>query len=89
MFTLPAYLLELLVEYLPALDAREMQSAAAVALLPHMADEDRTDLLEDLNAQAALLTPAPAEMPIIAHDPEAAARYFEAMGIKTTSGAAP
>jgi hypothetical protein len=82
--TLPLYLLEILVEYLPALDAHSMQNDIVVALAPHMEADDRSSLMDRLDGISALLLPEPPQVVIERHDPEAAKAYFESLGIRTT-----
>ncbi len=82
--TLPVYLLDILVEYLPALDAYAQQNDMVVALAPHMEVDDRKRILDRLEDQASVLQPEPAPIEVETYDPDAARAYFAARGIKTT-----
>lgn len=53
----PNYLLEVLIGYLPALEAERQQQLNIAAMLPHLDDDDRKDFLRGLTAAAAPLEP--------------------------------
>lgn len=78
----PRYLLAELIDYLPALEAEEQQLRVAAATAPHLRDHDRRAMMRRLERQTSALRPAPAPMQIIEEDPEKAAEWFRAMGVK-------
>ena len=87
MLTLPIYLLEILIQHLPALDAEILYNRIISAISPNMEDEDRRVLLESLDQTMEPLRPiyvAPPQVPIIEKNAEKAREYFQMLGIHTT-----
>jgi hypothetical protein len=83
--TTPQFLLAVLCDYLPPLEAYEQRAAITSATAPHLKSHAYRDLLWDLNALAAPLSPPePPERETYEHaaepDPVAAAEWFRAMG---------
>ena len=84
--TLPIYLLEILIQHLPALDAENLYNQIVSSSSPNMEPDDRQVLLDSLDETMEPLKPiqiAPPTMPIIEHNPDKAREYFEMMGIHT------
>ena len=77
----PQWLLALLLDAIPRLQAEELETAILSSLAPHMRRSDRQRLLARL-AEAAHPRPKPKPMQIIEHDPEKARAWFEARGIE-------
>lgn len=80
-FTLPAWVLEILVEQMDRLDAEDMQKAMIAASAPYMQEHDRRALFRRLNSLSARLQRP--EPPVVTEIDAAKAReWFETLGIK-------
>lgn len=82
---MPRYLLFLLADEAAAVEARATRQYATAASVPHMDRQDRRNLLHKLDRQADGPPPPPPEIPKIAHDPQQAAVYFQARGMRVKS----
>lgn len=88
--TTPLWLLEVMIKYLPALEADAQRSAVVAATAPHYKRDSYRSLLGTLDRAARALDPprVPVEpMEKIADDPEAAAEWFEAQGLRVVRSA--
>jgi hypothetical protein len=90
---MPTYLVEVLLENLPPIEAYELNNAITAASLPHTEESERRSVLKRLEhlanqldakviASDPELEPAP-----MAHDPEKALEYFRQMGVKLATTA--
>lgn len=87
---MPTYLLEPLVEHMPAVEARRIYWMAQAARTPHLTDDSRDGWLRALEQLwVDLYPPPPAEVvevepegAKVERDPEAARAYFESLGVK-------
>lgn len=80
------YLLEILIQHLPAIDAENMYNHIVASSSPNMEPDVREELLDSLDETMEPLKPiqiAPSTMSIIEHNPDKAREYFEMMGIRT------
>lgn len=83
MYTLPRWQVQLLIRELPALDALENTATIEAVLAPYLKDHDRRALLRRLDRRMrSLRAPEPAPELPTDHDPEQAAAWFAAQGIK-------
>jgi hypothetical protein len=83
---IPLYLLEILIQHLPALDAEHLYNQIVSASSPNMEQDDRKELLESLEETMEPLRPVQVALPtvqIIEQNPDKAREYFEMMGIHT------
>lgn len=80
MLTLPAWVLQELMDLLPVIQAEELRNQALVAMLPHMKEHDRRRVLRKLDAARARQARAPIE--VVEVDPDKARAYFAALGAK-------
>ena len=79
MLTTPQWVLGLLLDEMPRLQAEELEQAIVAAIAPYMRRADRQRLLSRLSA-ITHPRPKPKPMQIIEHDPEKARAWFENMG---------
>ena len=77
----------LLADYWGALAAEQLQQAATAAAAPHQKPHDYRSLQHQLEALTAVLRPARVVQPMeqIAYDPERAAEWFAAQGVRVVS----
>lgn len=90
MITAPLWAIEALTGELEAIEAEDLRRAATAAVAPHLKDGDRRALFAQLRAATepqGIIPRAPT--PIVAHDPEAAAAYFAAQGVRVVRTEAP
>jgi hypothetical protein len=73
-----------LAQYWSALEAEEEQRAVTAAAAPHARPGDYRRLVSDLASLASVLRPPRVvqSMEMIAYDPERAAAWFEAQGVR-------
>ncbi len=84
LLTTPLWQLFPLIEYLPALDARQLRRAATAAFVSHIKDGDRREFFYQLDIQAQRLYPRlipPEPAPKLSYDREKAREWFAAQGI--------
>ena len=86
----PSWLLKLLAEQMPGLEAQANMRAATIAMFPHMKPEQRKELFRGWRRQARRLEPERPSVETLAanikeHDPEKARSWFEALGIQVTT----
>lgn len=82
-FRIPRYMLRLMIEQLPALEALEAQQAATIALLPQAKDQHRRSFFRTLRGLVKRFEPRKLPLPRpTVHDPAAAAAWFAARGAK-------
>lgn len=81
---MPMYQLEILIDFMPAVEAEEEQAAAIAATAPHMKDEHRRQYLRNLNTEirAMRIMARPERHEIIEHNPALAAEWFASVGGK-------
>lgn len=75
---------------LAAIEAEDLERAATAALTPHLKAGDRRAFfrsVQTLTDPQGIIPRAPT--PIVAHDPEAAAAYFAAQGVRVVRTEAP
>lgn len=78
---MPLWLLSILIEQMPTLQAEEMEAAMTAAMTPHLRPGDRSRLMRRLSAIARpKLEAKPIE--VLEHDPEKARAWFEGRGIE-------
>jgi hypothetical protein len=84
-FTLPRWMVAILLEYSAPLQAAEEEAAARAALMPALRDDDRADILDELRRLARRLEPEMGKpvTQIIEQNPAAAAEWFAALGAHT------
>ncbi|MCC6192259.1 MAG: hypothetical protein IT318_24775 [Anaerolineales bacterium] len=80
----PGWLLGVLWEHLPRLEARELHQAAIAALMPNLKPAEQRRQLRKLRtaAQPRMSADMPADDRPAVQDPAAARDWFEAQGIK-------
>ncbi len=81
---MPFYQLAPLIEYLPALEARQMRRVATAALVPHVDKHDRREFFYSLDDMARQLDPVPIPpepAPKLPYDRDAARAWLEAQGM--------
>ncbi len=78
----PAYLLRILAAEAGRIEAGRQLSAVAATLAPHWREGDRRGYLRELELRAAPSRPPVATMPKERIDPEAAAAWFAARGVR-------
>ena len=87
----PQYLLAVLCDYLPPLEAYEQQAAVQASVAPHLRQSDYGEYLWDLRDTAAPLypPPEPPEREAYEHpaepNPAAAAEWFRAIGARVVN----
>ena len=85
--SIPSYLLNILVEYLPALESNALMDIISAFIVPDMESETRDEYINALKESMELLAPVDTgikqEYEFAEKDPKKAAEYFALLGIKT------
>jgi hypothetical protein len=81
---MPIYLLEPLIQYLPALQASERLAATTVTTAPHLKQQDYRRFIRALQREAwrMMPTPEPQTYAVVEHNPEKAAQWFAERGFR-------
>lgn len=83
--TTPVYLLHALWGELPAVEAHQQLLMANAVAIPHLKEGDRRDRVwgwQSQSAPVAIIPGVPRQLPDSPRDPEAAAAYFESIGVR-------
>lgn len=85
-FALPAWIINILIRYLPAIEASEQESAITTTIAPHLKADALRGLLRQLRKTRDPLYPSEPEQSetyeIVEQNPDLAAEWFAAMGAR-------